>query len=130
MRFAKRPIHHWLDSRIRSHVFLYMLAYYVEWQMRRKLAPILFEDDEKEEGAERLRRSTVAPAERSAAAKQKTRANVPTTATGPQLPDLAGRAGHAGQAPRPHRRDSGRVHELTEATPAQQQALDLLGVTT
>ncbi len=40
-----RPIYHWLDNRIRAHVFLCMLAYYVEWHMREKLAPILFEDD-------------------------------------------------------------------------------------
>ena len=36
-----RPIFHWLDDRIRAHVFLCMLAYYVEWQMREKLAPLL-----------------------------------------------------------------------------------------
>ena len=36
-----RPIFHWLDDRIRAHVFLCMLAYYVEWHMREKLAPML-----------------------------------------------------------------------------------------
>jgi hypothetical protein len=47
-----------------------MLAYHVEWNMRQLLSPILFEDDDKE-GAERARRSIVAPAERSDSAKAK-----------------------------------------------------------
>jgi len=59
-----RPIYHWLESRVRAHVFLCMLAYYVEWHMRGRLAPILFDDEEKEY-AESLRSSIVAPALRS-----------------------------------------------------------------
>ena len=42
-----RPIHHWLSDRVRAHVFLCMLAYYVEWHMRQKLAPMLFDDEDK-----------------------------------------------------------------------------------
>ncbi|MFC1835938.1 transposase, partial [Thermodesulfobacteriota bacterium] len=42
-----RPIHHRLETRVRAHVFLCILAYYVEWHMRRDLAPILFEEDDK-----------------------------------------------------------------------------------
>ena len=37
-----RPIYHWLADRVRAHVFLCMLAYYLEWQMRQKLAPMLY----------------------------------------------------------------------------------------
>ncbi len=37
-----RPIHHWLGDRVRAHVFLCMLAYYVEWHMRARLAPMLY----------------------------------------------------------------------------------------
>jgi transposase len=40
-----RPIHHRLEGRVRAHVFLCMLAYYVEWHLRQALAPMLFEDD-------------------------------------------------------------------------------------
>ena len=65
-----RPIFHWLDDRIRAHVFLCMLAYYVEWHMREKLAPLLFEDHEREE-AEATRTSIVHPAPRSEAARAK-----------------------------------------------------------
>jgi transposase len=65
-----RPIYHWLEDRVRAHVFLCMLAYYVEWHMREKLAPLIFDDEEKEL-AESLRRSIVAPAERSESAMRK-----------------------------------------------------------
>ena len=65
-----RPIFHRLEDRVRAHVFICMLAYYVEWSMRPLLSPILFEDDDKE-AAERARRSVVAPAERSDSAKAK-----------------------------------------------------------
>ena len=43
-----RPIYHWLEDRVRAHVLLCMLAYHVEWHMRRALAPMLYEDEEKE----------------------------------------------------------------------------------
>ena len=43
-----RPIFHHLADRVKAHVFLCMLAYYVEWHMRERLAPILFDDDDKE----------------------------------------------------------------------------------
>jgi hypothetical protein len=64
------PIHHRKAERVRAHVFLCMLAYYVEWHMRRALAPILLEDDDKAAG-EAERRSVVAPAQRSPRAKAK-----------------------------------------------------------
>ena len=58
-----RPIHHRLAHRVRSHVFLCMLAYYVEWHMRKSLAPVLFDDDDTSAGDD-LRTSVVAPAQR------------------------------------------------------------------
>jgi transposase len=65
-----RPIYHWKDDRIRAHVFLCMLAYYVEWHMRGRLVEILF-DDHQREAAEATRASVVSPAPRSEAAKLK-----------------------------------------------------------
>lgn len=65
-----RPIYHWKDDRIRAHVFLCMLAYYLEWHLRRNLKPILFDDHERE-AAEATRPSIVAPAPRSEAAQRK-----------------------------------------------------------
>ena len=65
-----RPIYHWLDDRIRGHVFLCMLAYHVEWHMRQRLAPLLFDDHERE-SAEKDRKSIVGKAPRSDAASRK-----------------------------------------------------------
>ena len=123
-----RPIFHWLDPRIRAHVFLCMLAYYVEWHMRQDLAPILFEDDEKEE-AERHRRSMVAPAERSPAARRKeaskrTEDDYPVHSFRTLLEDLGTLSKNrvclgAGQA---------EFYQLTEPTATQAHALRLLGI--
>jgi DDE family transposase len=65
-----RPIHHRLPDRVRAHVLLCMLAYYLEWHMRQALAPILFDDHQRAEAAA-ARASIVAPAQRSKAAHRK-----------------------------------------------------------
>lgn len=70
MDLQVRPIYHWKDDRIRAHVFLCMLAYYVEWHLRSALSELLFDDHERE-AAEATRPSIVAPAPRSEAAKRK-----------------------------------------------------------
>jgi hypothetical protein len=62
--------HHHLADRVRAHIFLCMLAYYVEWHMRQAWAPLLFADEDQEAKAER---DPVAPARRSDAAEQKAR---------------------------------------------------------
>ncbi len=61
-----RPIHHY--QRVRAHVLLCMLAYHVEWHMRQKLAPVLFDEDDPADAA---RASIVAPAEPSLSARRK-----------------------------------------------------------
>jgi transposase len=63
-----RPIHHRLVDRVRCHIFLCVLAYYVEWHMREAWRPVLFADEDQDS---KLHRDPVAPAQRSAAAKQK-----------------------------------------------------------
>jgi len=65
-----RPIHHRRADRVRAHVFLCMLAYYVEWHMRQALKPILFDDHEKAQ-ADAARTSIVGKAQRSNAADRK-----------------------------------------------------------
>ena len=65
-----RPIFHYADWRVRGHVFLCMLSYYLEWHMRRALAPMLFEDHEREAAAA-SRSSPVDKAAVSPAAKRK-----------------------------------------------------------
>jgi hypothetical protein len=65
-----RPVRHWLADRVRAHVCLCMLAYYLEWHMRQRLAPMLFDDTDKQ-AAEALRESVVAQAQRSPTAVTK-----------------------------------------------------------
>ncbi len=121
-----RPIYHRLADRVRSHVFLCMLAYYVEWHMRRALAPILFEDDDPQAAAA-ARQSIVSQAARSPRAKSKdflkrTEDGLPVHSFQTLLKDLATLT-----------RNEIRVGEqtlqmLATPTPVQQQALDLLKV--
>ncbi|MEK7392861.1 MAG: IS1634 family transposase, partial [Fibrobacterota bacterium] len=70
MDLLVRPIYHHLDHRVRSHIFICMLAYYVEWHMREVLAPVLFDEDDWP-AAEAQRASVVAPAQRSPHTKRK-----------------------------------------------------------
>ena len=65
-----RPIYHHKDERIRAHVFLCMLAYYVEWHMRERLREVLFDDCDTA-SASASRTSVVGPSVRSEAAKRK-----------------------------------------------------------
>ena len=65
-----RPIHHHRADRVRAHILLCMLAYYVEWHLRKDLAPLLF-DDHDPDTADSLRTSVVRPAQRSPAARNK-----------------------------------------------------------
>ena len=63
-----RPIHHHLETRVRAHIFLCMLAYYVEWHMRETWRELMFADEDQ---AAKAKRDPVAPARRSAAAEEK-----------------------------------------------------------
>ena len=68
MDLKVRPIHHHLEGRVRAHIFLCMLAYYVEWHMRQAWRELMFTDCDQ---AAKLTRDPVAPAERSDAAMKK-----------------------------------------------------------
>ena len=124
-----RPIYHRLPERVTAHIFLCVPAYYIEWHMRRALAPLLFEDEEKEY-ARTLRASVVAPAVRSPAAeekawKRKTAEGMPVHSFRTLLQDLATLArnrvspGGAGAA---------EFFMLTSPTPLQKRMFELLGV--
>lgn len=123
-----RPIYHRLADRVKAHVFLCMLSYYVEWHMRRALAPVLF-DDHDSQAAEAARKSIVAPAERSQKAKSKdlfkrTEDGMPVHSFQSLLKDLATLT-----------RNDVRVGDqtlqmLANPTTVQQRALQLLKVST
>jgi transposase len=124
-----RPVYHWLEDRVRGHVFLCMLAYYLEWHMRQKLAPMLFDDTDKDE-AEARRKSVVAQAQRSKAATKKqttglTEDGLPVHSFQSLLADLATLARNTiTTAITPHYP----LTVLTRPTPVQQKAFDLLGI--
>ena len=88
-----RPIRHRTEDRVRAHVFLRMLSYYITWHMQARLAPALFTDDDKP-AAQATRPSPVAPAVRSPkalakAATKHTPAAVPVHSFSSLLTDLA-----------------------------------------
>ena len=64
-----RPIHHHLDNRVRAHVFVCLLAYYVQWHLKRAWRPLLFADEDL--AARRAERDPVASAEPSAKLRAK-----------------------------------------------------------
>ena len=124
-----RPLYHRRANRVRAHVLLCMLAYWVEWHMRRKLKPLLF-DDHDPAAAALQRRSIVAPAQRSPAAKAKAareRAadDLPVHSFRTLLAELATLSVNTMQVA-----DTGASFPLqTEPTPVQQRCFELLGVT-
>lgn len=125
-----RPIHHRLPDRVRAHVLLCMLAYYVEWHMRQLLAPILFDDHDRPQ-AQAARASIVAPAKRSAAARRKaatrkTDEGLPVHSFQTLLGDLATIVKNRIQ---PKNKKIPAFDMLTTPTNLQQQAFDLLGIT-
>ncbi len=124
-----RPIFHHKEDRVRSHVLLCMLAYYVEWHMRRALAPVLFDDDDKKT-AETLRRSAVAPAQRSPRALSKiaskrTKDGFPARSFQTLLKDLMT---IVKSRVRPKLGATAAFDKITTPTPIQQRAFDLLQV--
>lgn len=124
-----RPIHHRLAERVRAHVLLCVLAYYVEWHMRRDLAPLLFDDEDKP-AAEALRASVVAPAKRSPKAERKahtkrTDDGAPVHSFQTLLEDLATVAKNR---VRPKLETAATFDVITTPTALQQRAFDLLCV--
>jgi len=121
-----RPIRHYSADRVRAHVLLCMLAYYVEWHMRKALAPILFDDDDREAAAAQ-RDSIVAPAQRSPKAegkaqRKRTEDGLPVHSFQTLLADLATITKNQMQM------EDQSFEMLTTPTDLQQRAFDLLQV--
>jgi hypothetical protein len=124
-----RPIHHRLEQRVRAHVLVCMLAYYVEWHMRQALAPVLFDDDDPA-AAEAARPSVVAPAQRSPQAQRKAITKLaaddtPLHSFHTLLSDLATVAKNRVL---PNTEHPLPFDLITAPTALQQRAFDLLGV--
>ena len=123
-----RPIRHRLEDRVRAHVLIRMLAYYVTWHMQQRLAPALFKDDDPAAGRA-ARPSQVTPAQRSPAAlaKAATKATAdgrPAHSFATLLDDLATIAANQIQPPR----GLPAFTVITTPTTIQRQAFELLGV--
>jgi transposase len=120
-----RPVHHRLADRVRAHIFLCMLAYYVRWHLERAWAPLLFRDEDKP-----LADDVVAPARRSAAALTKAHSQrladgTPVHSFRSLLAELATLTKNTVRMPN----SSAAFEKLTDPTPLQNRALQLLGLT-
>ena len=124
-----RPIRHRTEDRVRAHVFLRMLSYYLSWHMQARLAPVLFTDDDKP-AASAARTSPVAPAARSPralakAATKQTPGDQPVHSFATLLADL-GTICLNTIAPTDPALPGFRL--VTTPTALQREALELLGV--
>jgi transposase len=124
-----RPIRHRTEARVPAHIFLCVLAYYVEWHMRRALAPMLFEDEDLP--AARPRRDPVLPAQPSASAKAKkathtTPDGLPVHSFESLIAELASRARNTYRL----KSDESKLtfKQVPAPTPIQRRAFELLGL--
>jgi transposase len=124
-----RPIRHRTEDHVRAHIFVCLLAYYVQWHMKRAWAPLLFEDEELP--ADRTVRDPVAPAEPSPSVRRKklthrTAKGFPVHSFRTLLEELATRSRHtcipAGSSP------GNTFTKLTDAAPLHTEAFRLLGL--
>jgi hypothetical protein len=120
-----RPVHHRLADRVRAHIFLCMLAYYVRWHLERAWAPLLFRDEDKP-----LTDDVVAPARRSNAALAKARTHklddaTPVHSFRSLLAELATLTKNTVRLPN----STATFDKLANPTPLQSRALQLLGLT-
>jgi hypothetical protein len=123
-----RPIRHRLADRVRAHMFLRMLSYYISWHMKQVLAPILFQDNDKPAAAAK-RANPVAPAQRSdqalaKAARKRTDDNTPVHSFTSLLADLATICANQIQPAD----DLPAFTKITTPTPLQQRAFELLNI--
>ena len=119
-----RPVHHHLEQRVRAHVFLCMLAYYVQFELEQRLAPLLFKDDSPLAPVD-----PVAPAQRSPAAKAKAQSK--RTAEGfpaHSFPDLLTALSTLTRNRVRLRGAQASFEQLAQATALQSRAFDLLEV--
>ena len=123
-----RPTHHRRADRVRAHVLLCMLAYYVEWHMRQALKPLLF-DDHDPAAADQQRASVVqkakrSPAARAKAARKRTADDLPVHSFRTLLADLGTLTANTMRVVD----GDATFTMLTKPTPGQQRSFELLGV--
>ncbi len=128
MDLKVRPIHHHLENRVRAHIFLCMLAYYVEWHMREAWRELMFSDEDQ---AAKLIRDPVAPAQRSDEAIKKVQSRTlddgtPVHSFQTLMATLAGIVRNTCRTPG-GRADAPTFEITTTHNPQQKRALELIG---
>ena len=126
-----RPIRHRSEDRVPAHIFLCVLAYYVEWHLRRAWAPLLFEDEERRE--KRKRRDPILPAKPSDSAERKKRSHqtadgLPVHSFESLLRDLGSRARvtYALKPQKAEEKTNLTFRQVPEPTPLQARAYELV----
>jgi transposase len=129
-----RPIRHWSEERVKAHIFICLLAYYVEWHMKKALAPLLFKDEELSQT--RLTRDPVEPAEPSASAQKKkslhkTEEGLPVQSFKSLMAHMATRTLNECQFNNNHSNgQSAKIKQASEPTPLQKKVFELLNIRT
>ena len=122
-----RPIHHRTEAHVQAHIFLCMLAYYVEFHMRKALAPLLFDDEELDE--QRKNRDPIKPAKPSDSAQDKKKIRFTTDGFEVHsfqtlIADLSTRCRNRCRVKSDP--DGPKFDQLTELSPIQKRAFELL----
>jgi transposase len=133
MEILVRPIRHRLEERVNAHIFICMLAYYVEWHMRKALAPLLFDDEQLDE--DRKVRDAVKPAVPSESAKKKksvrkTEDGIVVQSFNTLLTNLSSRTRNRCRFNAVKTNEKSIINQLTELTPLQKKTFDLLKIRT
>jgi hypothetical protein len=116
-----RPIHHHLEHRVRAHVLLCMLAYYLTWHLRAAWAPLLFADEHPPIAADPVAKATRSPAAQRKAQTKRTTAGEPCHSYRSLLDELATLTRNTIRLP-----DTNATYDkLTQPTDLQTRALDL-----
>ncbi len=120
-----RPIYHYKSDRVKAHIFLCMLAYYVEWHLKQVLAPLLFEDEEKENKFEDIIKAKRSKSALSKDRKKRNQENFPLHSFRTLLEDLGTICLNKVECNFPKGKYS--FEKITRPTTLQQKALDLAG---
>ncbi|OPF15251.1 tail length tape measure protein [Microcystis aeruginosa KW] len=121
-----RPIYHYKGDRVKAHIFLCMLAYYVEWHLKQCLAPLLFEDEEIDDSSVDVIKANRSESAQSKERKKRNQENFPVHSFRTLLEDLGTICLNTVECT--IREGSYRFSKITRPTQLQQKALDLLGV--
>jgi Transposase DDE domain len=116
-----RPIHHRLEDRVRAHVLLCMLAYYLTWHLREAWAPLIFKDQQPPIADDPVAKATRSPAAQRKAQTKRTTAGEPCHSYRSLIAELATQTRNTIRLPG----NLATFDKLAEPTPLQGRALDL-----